>query len=143
VKLVIDNSVVMRWLFKDGSDADRVYAGRVASLVESSEVHVPTLFIAEAANVISRALKAGVITRNDSAAYFDLINQMDAQVISPARTQDVTNVALKALDEGLSSYDATYLLLAERLACPLATLDKDLRRAAHRCGIPIACTTEG
>ena len=142
MKLVIDNSVVMRWLFKDGSHADRNYAGKVASLVETSEIHVPTLFIAEAANVISRALKAGVITRIDSASHFDLINQMDAQVVGAELTQDVMNVALKAFDEGLSSYDATYLLLAQRLACPLATLDKDLRRAAIKSGVPIACIAE-
>lgn len=54
MKLVVDNSVVMRWLFKDGSDQDRMYAAQVAQLVEASEVFVPALFIAEAANVISR-----------------------------------------------------------------------------------------
>lgn len=139
MKLVIDNSVVMRWLFKDGSDADRAYVGKVARWVETSEVYVPTLFIAEAANVISRALKAGVITRADSASHFDLINQMDARVVGAELTQDVMSVALKAFDEGLSSYDTTYLLLAQRLACPLATLDKDLRRAANKCSVPIAC----
>jgi hypothetical protein len=40
VKLVIDNSVAMRWLFADGSEADRQYASEVAALVETSEVHV-------------------------------------------------------------------------------------------------------
>jgi predicted nucleic acid-binding protein len=35
-----------------------------------------------------------------------------------------------SFEEGLSAYDATYLLLAQKLGCPLATLDKNLRRAA-------------
>lgn len=38
----------------------------------------------------------------------------------------------------LSAYDATYLLLAEHLSCPLATLDKDLRKAAKKRGVAIA-----
>lgn len=139
MKLVIDNSVVMRWLFKDGSDSDRIYAARVAHLVETAEIHVPTLFIAEAANVISRALKAGVITRTECTTFFDLINSMDAQVVGSKLTQGVMPSVFKAFDEGLSSYDASYLLLAEGLACPLATLNKDLRRAANNCGLQIAC----
>ena len=47
-------------------------------------------------------------------------------------------LAIKAFEEGLSAYDATYLLLAQKLGCPLATLDKDLRRAAKHCGVEIA-----
>ena len=57
MKLVIDNSVAMRWLFADESKADRQYANEVAALVETAEVHLPALFVAEAANVISSALK--------------------------------------------------------------------------------------
>jgi predicted nucleic acid-binding protein len=47
-------------------------------------------------------------------------------------------LAIKAFDEGLSAYDAGYLLLAKKLGCPLATIDKHLRRAAKNCGVPIA-----
>jgi hypothetical protein len=35
MKLVVDNSVAMRWLFTDGSEADRHYASEVAAMVES------------------------------------------------------------------------------------------------------------
>ena len=38
---------------------------------------------------------------------------------------------------GLSSYDASYLDLAIRTSLPMATLDKDLRRAARRCGVTL------
>jgi predicted nucleic acid-binding protein len=47
-------------------------------------------------------------------------------------------LAIKAFEEGLSAYDATYLLLAQKLGCPLATLDKDLRRAAKKNSVAIA-----
>jgi len=138
VKLVVDNSVAMRWLFADGSEADRQYASEVAALVETCDVHVPALFITEAANVISRALKVGVITPQECESSFDLLHAMQASVEPIDSTQSAMLLAIKAFEEGLSAYDATYLLLAKKLGCPLATLDKDLRRAAKHCGVEIA-----
>jgi predicted nucleic acid-binding protein len=138
VKLVLDNSVAMRWLFADGSAADRQYAGEVAALVETCEVHVPALFVTEAANVISRALKVSVITRQECESSFDLLHAMQASVEPIDSTKSAMPLAITAFEEGLSAYDATYLLLAQKLGCPLATLDKDLRRAAKKCGVEIA-----
>lgn len=138
MKLVVDNSVAMRWLFADGSEADRQYASEVAALVETSEVHVPALFVTEAANVISRALRVGVISPQEGESRFDLIKDMQASVDPMETIHSAMPLAMKAFEEGLSAYDATYLLLAKKLGCPLATLDKNLRRAAKNCGVPIA-----
>jgi len=138
VKLVVDNSVAMRWLFADGSEADLQYASEVAALVETSEVHVPALFVTEAANVISRALKVGVISQQECESRVDLLKAMQANVDPMESVHSAMPLANKAFEEGLSAYDATYLLLAKKLGCPLATLDKNLRRAAKNCGVPIA-----
>jgi predicted nucleic acid-binding protein len=139
VKLVVDNSVVMRWLFNDGAPADRDYAEQVAHLVETHDVYLPALFIPEAANVISRALKANVISQADSASCFDLIDDMAATVMSLDDTKAVMQLTLRSVEDNLSAYDASYLLLAESLNCPLATLDKDLRKAAVKRSVAIAC----
>ncbi len=139
MKVVIDNSVVMRWLFNDGTKADKDYAAKVAGLVETHDVHVPALFVAEAANVISRALKAQVINADDSTTCFELINEMAATIASPKDTHTVMQLTQRAQEDNLSAYDASYLLLAENLNCALATLDKDLRKAAKRRKIEIAC----
>lgn len=141
MRLVVDNSVAMRWLFADGSEADRQYANEVAGLVENAEVHVPALFVTEAANVISRALKAGVITAQESQSRFDLLNAMQANIDPIQSTHSTMTLAIQAFELGLSAYDASYLLLAQKLGCPLATLDKDLRRAAKNYGVEIAGVT--
>jgi len=138
VKLVVDNSVAIRWLFADGSQADRQYANEVAALVETAEVHVPALFVTEAANVISRALKAGVINVQESQSRFDLLNAMQANIDPIESTHSTMTLAIQAFELGLTAYDASYLLLAQKLGCPLATLDKDLRRAANNCGVKVA-----
>ena len=139
MKLVVDNSVVMRWLFNDGSEADRAYAGKVANLVETHDVYVPALFVSEAANVISRALKAKLMSKIDSATCFDLIEDMAATVVPPADTKAVMQLSLRSFEDNLSAYDASYLLLAESLNCPLATLDQDLRKAAIKQSVALAC----
>ena len=107
-------------------------------MVETSEVHVPALFVTEAAHVISRALKVGVITPQECESRFDLLNAMQASIDPMESMHSAMPLAIKAFDEGLSAYDASYLLLAKKLGCPLATLDKDLRRAAKNCGVAIA-----
>jgi predicted nucleic acid-binding protein len=139
MKLVLDNSVAMRWLFNDGSEADRDYAGKVAGLVETHDVYLPALFVAEAANVMSRALKAKVISKAESASCFELIDEMAATVVPPADTKAVMQLTLRSFEDNLSAYDASYLLLAESLNCPLATLDQDLRKAAVKRGVSVAC----
>jgi predicted nucleic acid-binding protein len=63
---------------------------------------------------------------------------MQASIDPIDSTQSAMALAITAFEEGLSAYDATYLLLAKKLGCPLATLDKDLRRAAKKCGVEIA-----
>lgn len=138
MKLVVDNSVAMRWLFTDGSESDRQYASEVAAMVETSEVHVPALFVTEAANVISRALKVGLISPQECESRFDLLKAMQASIDPMESLHSAMPLAIKAFEVGLSAYDATYLLLAKKLGCPLATLDKNLRRAAKNSGVPIA-----
>ena len=139
MKLVVDNSVVMRWLFNDGSKADRDYAEEVASLVETHDVYLPALFIPEAANVISRALKAQVISQAESKTCFELIEEMAATIVPVPDTRAIMPLTLRAVEDKLSAYDASYLLLAESLNCPLATLDKDLRKAAAKRSVAVAC----
>jgi len=101
VKLVLDNSVAMRWLFADGSEADRQYASEVAALVETSEVHVPALFVTEAANVILRALKVGVISPQGCESRFDLLKAMQANVDPMESVYSAMPLANKAFEKGL------------------------------------------
>ena len=75
-----------------------------------------------------------------SRTAFELINELQAQVVSPAHgMQDVMLTPLSACEIELSVYYyySTYVLLAEHLSCPIASLDKDLRKTAKRCGIAI------
>ncbi|MGH7224209.1 MAG: type II toxin-antitoxin system VapC family toxin, partial [Gemmataceae bacterium] len=56
----------------------------------------------------------------------------DPDMVAKAGT---TTLAL-ARTQGLTVYDGVYLELAMRRSLPLATLDKDLRAAARKTGVP-------
>jgi len=66
----------------------------------------------------------------------DLLRHLDI------RTDVVGNQVLRlskeALAHGLTSYDVTYLLLARDRGLPLATLDRNLARAAKVQGVTLA-----
>ena len=51
--------------------------------------------------------------------------------------ETVSKVLPLARDYGLSAHDAAYLELAIRNSVPLATLDRDLQRAAKCAGLRI------
>ena len=57
MRFVIDNSVVMRWLFGDGSLEDIEYAERILEIlkVEGNMAMAPAIWPLEVGNVIVRA----------------------------------------------------------------------------------------
>ncbi len=140
MRFVLDNSVTMRWLFGDGSEADLAYATRILQLLESEETEalVPCLWHLEVGNVIVRAEAKGLIPEARSAEFLGLLNDMaivtDDETVVHARGGTLQ----LARRFGLSTYDAAYLELALRNGLPLATLDADLRTAVSRTGATLA-----
>ena len=57
MRLVLDNSVVMRWLLKDGSAEHLAYADKVLGLLmqDDAQALVPGVWPLEVANVIVKA----------------------------------------------------------------------------------------
>jgi len=110
---VLDASVTMRWLTKDGTIADLAYANFILDkfLEPNMHVHVPSHWPLKLAPVMVD-LATGVHAFDETLAI--------------------------AREHRLTPYDAAYLELALRLSAPLATLDKDLRRAAEQAGVILA-----
>lgn len=136
--LVLDNSVAMRWCFKDGSEADLIYADKVLdSLTSDYTFLVPNLWHLEAANVVVRAQKREWLTAEQMHEFLDLVAQLPLTVDSQTAKQAISATILLAKEHNLSAYDAAYLELALRQQVPLATLDVDLRKAANKINVPI------
>ena len=136
--LVLDNSVAMRWCFKDGSETDLIYAEKVLdSLASGYTFLVPNLWHLEAANVVVRAQKRQWLTTEQMHQFLDLVGQLPLTVDNHTAQQAMSATILLASEHNLSAYDAAYLELALRHQVPLATLDADLRKAANKINVPI------
>lgn len=135
MNFVLDNSVVMRWYFGDGSESDLEYASRVLDSMATAEVLVPGVWGLEVANVLARAEAKGLTTEARTETFVGMLNRMDINTDGATAVQALSGILQLARRYNLSSYDASYLELAMREGIPLATLDDDLRRAAQRAGV--------
>ena len=127
MSFVLDNSVALAWCFED--EQTPAISALLDRLVETG-ASAPMLWPLEALNglmVAQRRRRIDAAARAEFAAFLQ-----ELPVMINAQTVDQVWGATSALagQFGLTIYDAAYLELAQRRRLPLATLDRDLRRAA-------------
>jgi predicted nucleic acid-binding protein len=134
---VLDASVTIRWALQDGSKADRDYAEQVLNAFENESALVPALWYTEVIHVLRCAEDGGQLGESTLTSFIYQLGQLPIQLdpTSPAGIQ--LAVAAIAKEFKLSGYDAQYLELARRNSIPIATLDKDLRKAAKKAGVTV------
>lgn len=137
MRFVLDNSVVMRWLLRDGSDERLAYAEKVLAQLsqQSCMALVPGIWALEVANVLVKAQVKLLVTEARSAAFVRLLQDMAFTADPHTATYALSNTLQLARRFKLSSYDASYLELAMREGVPLATLDGELRSAMLQTGV--------
>lgn len=136
MRFVLDNSVAMRWLLRDGSQERLDYANKILALLEQpdGEAVVPGIWALEAANVIVKAQSRGLVTEARSSAFIGLLEEMFITVDASTAGRALGDTLQLARRFRLPSYDAAYLELALREGLPLATLDAALRDAMLQTG---------
>lgn len=136
-RLVIDNSVAMRWLIASGKPADQRYALAVRDFVRDHQcrVMVPYLWNYEAANVAAHYVRCGELEY--SVAIHTLHAMHDLFTINVDWSETPLALFEAAESRGVTAYNASYLLLARGEGLPLATLDKKMRKVAKGMGIQI------
>jgi predicted nucleic acid-binding protein len=127
VNLVLDASVTMAWCFDD--EATPETDALLDQVVETSAI-VPTIWRFEVGNALQVAIRR---KRIDAIFRDDALAKLAAMPITVDAETDLHawTAALRLCERfGLTLYDAAYLELAQRCSLPLATLDRDLRKAA-------------
>ena len=125
--LVIDASMTIAWLLTDETTAK---AHKILDQVTENGAVVPSLWRLEVANVLRNAVRRGRCDEsfvdesltNLAALPINIDDATDAQAWGPTRQL--------SLENDLTLYDAAYLELAIRTGKAIATLDKDLVKAA-------------
>lgn len=131
--VVVDNSVVMRWLFNDGSNKDQEYARKVLkqTRLNKKSLLVPSLWVYEAAFVVNAYVLREAITPQQAREKLDNLFALCNVITINDSPTALFNYSNKYK---ISSYDAGYALLAQNLNCPLASLDKKLIKAVKQSG---------
>ena len=134
---VLDNSVAMRWLLASAKAPDQRYAESVLKSLANAEAIVPNLWHLEAANVLLGATNRNEIEVAEVERLTVQLENLPISVDTRTAHQVFGHTISLAKAYRLSSYDAAYLELALREGLPLATLDKNLLRAAKRSDVDI------
>jgi predicted nucleic acid-binding protein len=111
--VVIDASMALVWVF------EREQAWRV-----------PGLGHLEVANALLVAECRGVIAVNVSDLFLDRLRSLPIRTDTDGAQERQPRVFSLARIHGLSSYDAAYLALAQRLGATVASFDRRLNQAA-------------
>jgi predicted nucleic acid-binding protein len=120
LSIVIDASVVVAALVDSGPHGD--WAEEVLA---SGLLQAPELVRAEATNIFRRLERAKLITTPEANAAQDDLMQLDIDLFPFEPFAD----RIWELRHNVTSYDAWYIVLAEALKLPLATLDEPLSKS--------------
>jgi predicted nucleic acid-binding protein len=131
--IVIDASIAAAWCFPDERTD---FTEGVLDVVGSSDfvVVAPTLWAYEIRNTVLMGLRRGRITKPDSDRFLAAIAGINVLLNDPSSYESIFALAE---EYGLTFYDAAYLSLAKELHLPLATLDKQLPKAADPAGVQL------
>jgi predicted nucleic acid-binding protein len=121
---VLDTSVAMAWAFDDQDHPNAIVA---LKRIRKDRAHVPSLWWYEVRNVLIIGERRRRLTEADTALFLRALSRFD---IAVDPLPDEARVLAIARRHRLTVYDAVYLELAQREEIPLATLDKELARAA-------------
>ena len=126
--IVVDASALVEFLFR----TELGYSIEATITDSSSDLHVPSLCDVEVTSALRRGLLRGFLT--ERRAREALSDYLDLPLIRHGH-QGILPRVLQVY-ETISTYDATYVALAEGLEAPLLTADKRLARGARALGVP-------
>lgn len=134
MSLVLDASVALAFVYLDELTPA---TARLGEIVRTSGAWVPSIWRLEVANSLQTHIRRRRIDAKFRAIALASLSALDIQV-DPDTDTFAWSTTLELADQlTLTSYDACYLELAQRRGLPLATLDKDLRSASNKLGIPV------
>ena len=107
---------------------------RVVLAVRDTEAAAPDLVNAEVLHAFRRLVQIGALDGNRAGAAVGLLATMAVRRVGTTGLMS----RVWALRDNLTAYDATYVALAEALACPLVTADRRLANAPGlRCAVDL------
>lgn len=132
---VLDCSLTLPWCFADEATAYTEHVRR--RLRAGSEALVPGLWLLEVRNGLLSARRRGRISEQDAGAFLAALRHLPIAVYLTGSAETFDRIYALAAAEQLTAYDAAYLDLAIQENLALASLDRAMREAAGRVGVPL------
>jgi len=133
--LVLDASMALAWVFARQQAEDTARASRLLAACGEEPWWVPGLWHLEVANALLVAERRGLMEPEASDLFRARLASLPISCDDDTAHERQSRVVALARSHGLSSYDATYLELAQRLEARLASFDRRLNQAATAVGV--------
>lgn len=121
---VLDASVTLAWLLPDEESPLAEY---VQDLLVEHRAFVPTVWWYEIRNALIVSERRNRLLSPQTES---ILQGLAGLPIVVDHEPDETSLMAIARNNGLTAYDASYVELAQRMALPLATLDRGMATAA-------------
>lgn len=123
--IVVDASVVAPWLLPDEPNQISLKIKQDFT-TKSIFISAPFIIFYEVNNLLNSATRRLRVSKEEAETAYKSFLNLDFTAYSSKSLMELT--LIKALDFNISSYDASYIALAEYLQVPLYTADERLLR---------------
>ncbi len=131
---VLDASVALAWCFPDESSN---HAVSIFHRFKVETAIVPSIWPLEVANALVVGMRRGRLNEEQFSLVVRLLKELPIEIDPALVARTLDGLVSMAVNCVLSVYDASYLELAQRLKCPIATADAKLAAAAKTCAIEL------
>lgn len=130
--VVVDASVALDWFLTEPGSCP---AWDILDVLDEFVPVVPSIWRLEVTNVLSMQVQRRGMPIEAARTTLAEVLALPMAVIEEGPAPAIMQLSV---DRGLTSYDAAYLEVAMRGGWCLATVDRQLRRAADEVGVPLA-----
>jgi predicted nucleic acid-binding protein len=134
MKLVIDASMALAWIFERNDSKEAQLAAYALSSIANFDAIVPALWHIELANALLIGERRQIITEAQVIDYLNRLSHLPIKTDSAIPSSCRESVMALAREHTLTAYDAAYLELALRNNAMLATFDNKLMEGMDRAG---------
>ena len=131
---VLDSSVALAWVLPDESNPS---IDRLCDRLTDDIAVVPPVWPLEIGNVLQVAVKRGRLNSKDMGRVIKELRALPIEIDATSTERSFEETLALAQKYDLTTYDASYVELAQRRDVPMATLDHKLRKACQSAKITV------